>query len=93
MGYATYTLYNDFASEEEIGEIYYGSGSGSGDVEDWDCTTFDNDSDNWDTFTGPGLPCGCTADGEAFLGVPIFRAVDIRSLECSHRCDLAARCG
>ena len=77
MGYATYTLYNDFASEEEIGEIYYGSGSGSGDVEDWDCTTFDNDSDNWDTFTGPGLPCGCTADGEAFLGVPLGTYVQL----------------
>ena len=32
-------------------------------------------------------------DPETFLGVPSFRAVDLRILGCPHSCDLVARCG
>ena len=79
-----YTLTNDFVATDQVDDIPEASGSGSqDDAGDWDCTEFDqNDSDNWDPFSGIGLPCGCYADGEAFLGIPLGQYVQVSDTAC-----------
>lgn len=73
-------MYNEFNSSDNYDASaieYSGSNQEGGDYDCYDYNFWD--SDYWDNMSGKTLPCNCTADGEAFLGIALAKHVQLGS--------------